>query len=413
MIFKKTNTNIDYPLFITVVFLIIFGMIMISSVSIFESYELTKKWFSDWKIEETYNSFYMQRNIIHVIMWFILLAIIVKIPFLFFEKLAPFFLWITTLLLWYVHFFWVTYNWAKGWIDIPFLPFNIQPTELLKFTLILFLAYFFKKNIKKIKTFKNGFLPFLWILGFFVLIVALQPDFWTILVIVPIAFIMFFLAWANMKYLLILLLIWLIGVFSIYSAGKYENKNDRNNFSYITERVDWFLKDNKRLFDTRNMTKIEIDKTHQIRQSLITIWSGWMFGLGFWDSIQKFWYLPEPQNDFIFSVIVEELGFVGAFILLNLYLFIAWRWFYIYNNVSDIFAKLAAAWISTWFIVQAFINIWVNLNIMPLTWITLPFISYWGSSLLTLMLALGVLLSISREIHKKPKFARLKRRNIF
>jgi len=408
--FKKPNTTIDYPLFFGVAFLIIFGMIMISSVSIYSSYKLTLDLFNKGLIEETYNYFYVKRNIIHALSGFILLAIVVKIPFRYFEKLSGVFLWITTLLLWYVHFFWETYKWAKGWIDVPFLPFNIQPTELLKFTLILFLAYFFKKNIKKIKTFKEGFLPFLWIFGFFVIVVWLQPDFWTILVITPIAFIMFFLAWANVRYLTVLALIWFIWAYWIYSSWKYELKSERNKLSYITERMDYFLEDSKELFNT---SKINSDRTYQTKQALITIWSWWATGVGFWNSIQKFWYLPEVQWDFIFSVIIEELGFIWGFIILNLYLFIAYRWFYIYSKVQDMFAKLVAAWISTWFIVQAFINIWVNLNIMPLTWITLPFLSYWGSSLLTLMLALWVLLSISREIHKKPKFTRLKRRNIF
>ena len=407
---KKTKTNIDYPLFFAVAFLIIFGMIMISSVSIYSSYKLTSTQVFLWLIEDPYNYFYVKRNVMHVITGFVLLAFIVKIPFKYFEKLSGYFLWITTLLLWYVHFFWATYKWAKWWIDIPLLPFNIQPTELLKFSLILFLAYFFKKNMKYIKSFKKWFLPFLSILAFFVIIVWLQPDFWTVMVIIPIAFIMFFLAWANVRYLTVLALVWVLWAFSIYSAWKYENKSDRNKLSYITERIDFFLEDSKELFNPKST--INSDKTYQTKQALITIWSWGALGLWFWDSIQKFWYLPEVQWDFIFSVIIEELGFVWGFILLSLYLFIAYRWFYIYSKVQDIFAKLTAAWISTWFITQAFINIWVNLNIMPLTWITLPFISYGGSSLLTLMLALGVLLSISRDVHKKPKFERLRRRNM-
>jgi len=408
--FKKSKTNIDYPLLVAVVLLILFWMIMISSVSIYSSFKLTSAQVYLWLIEEPYNYFYVKRNIIHVITGFVLLAFVVKIPFKYFEKLSGIFLGITTILLWYVHFFWATYKWAKWWIDVPLLPFNIQPTELLKFSLILFLAYFFKKNIKKIKTFKEWFLPFLWIVGFFVVVVWLQPDFWTVLVITPIAFIMFFLAWANVRYLTVLALVWFIWAYWIYSSWKYSVWEDRPKLAYITERIDYFLQDSKNLFDS---TKVNSDKTYQTKQALITVWSGGIWWLWFWNSVQKRWYLPEVQWDFIFSVIVEELGFIWWFILLSLYLFIAYRWYYIYSKVSDMFAKLTAAWISTWFIIQAFINIWVNLNIMPLTWITLPFVSYWGSSLLTLMLALWVLLSISREVHKKPQFSRLRRKNIF
>jgi len=409
--FKKPKTTIDYPLFFTVAFLIIFGMIMISSVSIFSSYKLTSGQVSMWLIENPYNYFYVKRNIIHVIIGFILLALVVKIPTRFFEKASIYFLWLSTTLLLYVLFFAEEVKWAKWWINVPFLPFNIQPTELLKFSLIIFLAYFFKKNYIYIKKFKKWFLPFLGILWFFIFIVWLQPDFWTVMVITPIAFIMFFLAWGNVRYLTVMVLIWILWSFSIYSAWKYENKSDRNKLSYITDRIDFFLEDSKGLFNPKS--SISSDKTYQTKQALITIWSWWATGLGFWNSIQKFWYLPEVQWDFIFSVIIEELGFVWGFILLSLYLFIAYRWFYIYSKVQDIFSKLTAAGISTWFITQAFINIWVNLNIMPLTWITLPFVSYGGSSLLTLMFALGVLLWISRQIHQKPEFSRLKRKNIF
>ena len=406
---EKKNLPVDYKLFFAVVILIVFWMVMISSVSIFSSYELTLESVYNWLVEEAYNYFYVKRNVLHVLTGFIVLALIVKIHFRFFEKISPYLLWITTLLLWYAHFYWATYKWAKWWIDIPLLPFNIQPTELLKFSLIIFLAYFFKRNFKYLKTFNKGFFPFIVILWIFVWIVGLQPDFWTVMVIVPVSIIMFFLAWANIRYLIGLLLFWIIGAYSIYSAWVYNKElwEKRPKLAYITERIDYFLEDEKKLFDSKAINK---DKTYQIKQALITIWSWWATWLWFGKSIQKFGYLPEVQWDFIFSVIIEELWFVWALFLLNMYLYIAWRWFVIYSKVQDLFAKFTAAGISTWFIVQAFINIWVNLNIVPLTWITLPFISYWGSSLITLMLALWLLLNISRYINEKPKFERLRNR---
>ncbi len=408
---KNKDLWIDYRLFFAVTALIIFWMIMISSVSVYSSFKVTSAQAVQWFIEEPYNYFYVLRNIMHVITGFIVLAVVVKIPYTFFEKTAGYFLWLTTLLLGYVHFFWATYKWAKWWIDIPLLPFNIQPTELLKFSLIIFLAAFFKKYYRDIWNFKKWFLPFLGILAFFVWIVWMQPDFWTVMVIVPVCIIMFFLAWANVKYLALIAIVGLIGSYSIYSAGKYDidKPSTRNGLSYITERIDYFLEDSKNLFDPK---AAENAKTYQIKQALTTIWSWGTFGVWFWKSIQKFWYLPEVQGDFIFSVIVEELGFLWASVLLILYLYIAYRWFLIYSKVQDIFAKLTAAWISSWFVVQAFINIWVNLNLVPLTGITLPFISYGWSSLLTLMLALALLLNISRYTHVAPKFERLWRSHI-
>ncbi|MCD5380345.1 putative lipid II flippase FtsW [Candidatus Gracilibacteria bacterium] len=407
----KANLPIDFKLFFTVVALVIFGMIMISSVSVYSSFKLTSVQALRGLIEDPYNYFYVKRNIAHVISGFLLLAIVVKIPYKYFEKTSGIFLGITTLLLGYVHFFGATYKGAKGWIDVPFLPFNIQPTELLKFSLIIFLAYFFKRNYKRLRTFKHGFLPFMGILTLFVGIVGLQPDFGTVLVIAPVSVIMFFLAGANVRYLSVLALVGVIGAFGIYSMGVYDKDagEDRPKLAYITERIDYFLEDEKELF---NPKAENTDKTYQIKQALTTIGSGGSTGLGFGKSIQKFGYLPEVQGDFIFSVIVEELGFMGALILLSMYMYIAYRGYYIYSRVQDLFAKFTAAGISTWFILQSFINIGVNINLLPLTGITLPFISYGGSSLLTLMLALGLLLNISRDRYQKPKFERLGRRNL-
>lgn len=400
---SKQDLSVDYKLFFAIVILVLFGMIMISSVSVFSSFKFTSVQALSWLIAEPYNYFYVVRNILHVLTGFTLLAIIVKIPYTFFEKYASHILGGTTILLLYVHFFGATYKWAKWWIDVPFLPFNIQPTEILKLSLILFLAVFFKKNLKYLQTFKKGFYPFLLILWVFVWIVGSQPDFGTVMVIVPVSVIMFFLAGANVRYLSVLVLVGMLGAYGIYSAGKYDHAHPetRTKLSYITDRVDYFLDGSKNLF---NPTAENTDKTYQIKQALITIGSGGATGLGFGHSIQKFGYLPEVQWDFIFSVIVEELGFIGAFILLSLYLYIAYRGFYIYEHVQDAFAKFTAAGISSWFIIQAFINIWVNLNIVPLTWITLPFVSYGWSSLITLMLALGVLLNISRYTHSEPKY---------
>lgn len=153
--------------------------------------------------------------------------------------------------------------------------------------------------------------------------------------------------------------------------------------------MDNFLADNKDAIRNKTIN-------FQTEQGLIAIGSGGFFGLGFGKSIQKFGYLPEVEGDFIFSVISEELGFLGILFLVSLYLYIGWRGFLIAEATEDIFGKYVATGITTLLLSQAFINMGVNLNILPLTGITLPFISYGGSSLLSLMLSIGVLLNISR-----------------
>ena len=199
-----------------------------------------------------------------------------------------------------------------------------------------------------------------------------------------------------------------LGVFlslSVYLAWDYDKATwkNLNTLWYITQRIDNFLANNEEAIKNKTIN-------YQTEQALIAIWSGWFTWLWFWQSIQKFWYLPEVQWDFIFSVVIEELWFVGGLILLSLYWYIWYKWFYIASRIPDIFAQLTAVWISSWILMQALINVWVNLNVVPLTWITLPFISYWWSSLLSLMIALWVLLNISRYVDTKPNFSRINRK---
>lgn len=364
---------------------------MISSVSVYPSFRVTSLMAEAGFIESPYNYFYVLRNIIHVIISLVLLGFIVKVPYNFFEKNARYFMWGSIFLLIIVLIIGPSWNGARGWINLPFLPFAIQPTEFLKFSLIVYLAYFFKRYKWHLHTFSEGFLPFSMILWVLVLLVGMQPDFGTILVIVPLATLMFFVAGANVRYLFLLFILWFLMAFSIYSLWKYDKSvpESRNKLSYITDRIDNFLADNEESIKNKTLN-------YQTEQALIAIGSGGFFWLGFWGSIQKFGYLPEVQGDFIFSVIVEELGFFWAFILLSLYLYIGWRGVLISKGVDDPFAKYFALGMVSWILLQAFINIGINLNIIPLTGITLPFVSYGGSSLLALCFWLAVLLNISR-----------------
>lgn len=398
--------SVDYKLFFTVLALVIFWMIMISSVSVYSSFRVTSNMAANWYIAEAYNHFYVLRNIAHVVAWMLALWIIVKLHYSLFEKYSKQIFWAALFLLFIVLTIGTKLGWAKWWLAIPWIPFTIQPTEFLKISLIIFLAAFFKKYKWYLQSFKEWFLPYLSIIWLIVVLVWLQPDFWTILVIVPVSAIMFFYAWANIKHLALTTFLGLFLATTIYAAGDYDKVTwiPSNKLGYITQRVDTFIWDNKELFSKEALKDSRKD---QIRNSLITIWSWWFDGLGFGWSIQKYWYLPEVQWDFIFSVIIEELWFTGWLILILFYLHIWYRGFYIASRVQDLFAKYLAVWISSRILLQAFINIGVNLNIMPLTGITLPFISYGWSSLLSLMIALWILLNVSRYIDEKSKYSRI------
>jgi len=387
------NKQVDYKLFFSVFALIIFWMVMISSVSVYSSFRVTSLLEKSGAIEEAYNHFYVIRNITHVIISLVLLLFLVKIPYNIFEKYAKHFLVWNIFLMFYVLFFWTTWNWATWWINIPGLPFAIQPVEFLKFSLIIFLSYYFKKYSQKLKLFNEWFIPFFALLFFIVLILWLQPDFWSIMIIVPVMVMMFFIAWGKIKYLWFFFILWLLLISFIYNSWKYDKTipESRNKLSYITDRIDNFITDEKEQIAKKTIN-------YQTEQALIAIWSWWFAWLGFWNSIQKYGYLPEVQWDFIFSVIIEELWFIWWLVILSFFTYIWYRWYYISYYSSDLFAKFVAFWLTSWILMQACINIGVNLNIVPLTGLTLPFVSYGWSSLISLTLALWLLLNISRYI---------------
>lgn len=394
--------NIDYKLFIVVVLLIVFGAIMISSVSVYSSYKVTyEQYVSKWLIKTPYNYFYLVRSIFHIVISLIVMWLLTKVNYSFFEKYAKYFLLASWVMLIYVLIVWAALKWAKWWISIPWIPFLIQPTEFLKVSLIIFLAAAFKKYNHNLRDLKKWFLPFLWVMSVVVILVWLQPDFWTLMVLLPVTTILFFFAWANIKHILSMALLWITLVFVVYNLWKWISSDWKTSkLNYITRRIDNYLADSESAIKNSQIND-------QTKQWLITIWSGWFAWKWFWQSIQKFWYLPEVQWDFIFAVIVEELGFRWWLILLLVYLYIWYRWFYIAYNVRDKFAKYAALGLTSWFLFQTFINVWVNLNIVPLTWVTLPFISYGWSSLLALCIWVWIILSISRDVEEKPAYARM------
>ncbi|MDD5770518.1 MAG: putative peptidoglycan glycosyltransferase FtsW [Candidatus Gracilibacteria bacterium] len=386
------NKQVDYKLFFSVFSLIIFGMIMISSVSVYSSFRVTSLLEKTGSIKEAYNYFYVIRNITHVVISMIMLLFLVKIPFHFFEKHAKHIFIGNLILMFYVLFFGQTLNGATGWINIPGLP-SLQPVEFLKFSLIIFLSYYFKKHKEKIPTFNDGFIPFSGLLALIVIILGLQPDFGSIMLIGPIMVMMFFISGAKVKHLGYFLGIGILLFTFVYTFGKYDKTHPetKNKLSYITDRIDNFITDEKEQIKNKTIN-------YQTEQGLIAIGSGGFTGLGFGNSIQKFGYLPEVQGDFVFSVIIEELGFIGGLVLLGFYAFIGYRGYLISFFSQDLFAKYASFGITTRILIQACINIGVNLNIVPLTGLTLPFVSYGGSSLISLVLGLGLLLNISRYI---------------
>ncbi len=366
----------DYLLLGTALVLTLFGLAMVSSVSVFESYQLTQRFVLQGTWDAPSNAFYLWRTFLHVIAGMIAMLFMALIPYRLWERFARllFILTITSLLLSFIPAFGNNYGTARSWVHIGFI--NFQPSEFFKITLIFYLAVWLQKKESSISTFKEGFIPFVILLCLSTFLVAIQPDLGSFLVFSCIATVMFFIAGGNLFHLI-------LGGATAAILGLPIILNEQ----YVRNRFLAFL----------NPTDPQIAEGigFQIKQALIAIGSGGLFGVGYGKSIQKFGYLPEVQSDTIFAAMGEELGFMRLMIVLGLYTIFIIRGYRVAVNAPDRFGFMVATGITTWIAAQTILNIMVNLALFPLTGLTLPFISYGGSSLITVLAGVGVLLNIS------------------
>lgn len=265
-------------------------------------------------------------------------------------------------------------NGSRSWIGVG--AFSIQPSEFMKLAMIAFLAKFLSENQKAITTFKNGLLPSLGLVFLAFGLIMLQPDLGTGTVMVGTSVVMIFIAGARISHFAGLGLLGVAGFVGLIISAPYRMKR-------ITSFLDpW---------------SDPLGSGFQMIQSLYAIGPGGLFGLGLGQSRQKFFYLPEPQTDFIFAILAEELGFIGGSFILLLFSLLLWRGIRIALGAPDLYGTFLATGIIAMIAIQVMINIGVVTGLMPVTGITLPFLSYGGSSLTLMLMAVGVLLNISRH----------------
>lgn len=267
-------------------------------------------------------------------------------------------------------------NGAHSWI--MFGSNQVQPSEFVKLCLILVLAQMMSVKGSKMNSLEEGLIPALLVIGVVCGLVLLEPDLGTTMVIAITSYIMLFVGGANIKHLAALALAGIGAAVAAIAVAPY--RMDR-----ILAFIDPFK-------DPRGIG-------YQITQSLYAIGSGGFMGVGLGRSMQKFFYIPEQHTDFIFSILSEELGFIGATFVIFLFIFFAARGYRIAKNSKDSFGSLLACGLTTMILVECIINIAVVTSSMPVTGITLPFISYGGSSLIFKMTAVGVLLNISKYMN--------------
>ncbi len=265
---------------------------------------------------------------------------------------------------------------AHRWINLGFT--TLQPAELVKLFLAIYLAAWFSYKEK------NRLPAFLLLIGFVIFLVMMQPDLGTATIILFEAIVLYFLSGGEVIYFMIGAPIIAIGGFILVKIEPYR-----------AARLTTFLNIQKALEIGAEASDPAL---WHIRQILIALGSGGIFGVGLGNSLQKYAYLPENVTDSIFPIIAEELGFIGSFVLITLCMTVIWRGFYIAAHTKDQFGKLLAAGIISFLGIQMVINLGAMTALFPLTGVPLPFISYGGSALVVDLASIGILLNISKHI---------------
>ena len=275
---------------------------------------------------------------------------------------------------------------VKRWI--PMGLFNIQPSEITKFAVILFFAHWASKYYNKMQFARYSVIPGLVIFGTIAILLYLEPHYSGIVIIAILTVLMLFIGGIQKKYLIIgfVAVAAIVGILAITGG-----------LSYAMTRMDGWGQ--SLVYTDEDMWQT----TWQTRNSLYAIGSGGLWGLGLGQSRQKYLYLPEPQNDFIFAIVVEELGLVGAAIILLIFALLVWRGITLSLRAKDKFGKLLGIGLTSQIGIQVVLNILVITDWLPNTGISLPFFSYGGSSLIMLLAQMGIVLSISRTANIERK----------
>lgn len=358
--------NADKTLLIVIAVLAVFGLIMLSSASV--AVGLNR--FND-------GSFYIKKQLIALVIGLAGLYYAYRVDYRRWRDLSFWLFAITLglLVLVLIPGIGASGYGAQRWLNLYVTTF--QPSELAKLTLILYLSgWLAEQGQARLRDFKTGLLPLLLLLGVLFLLIILQPDLGTLLVICAIAMVLYFVGGANLRHLAGLIGSGLILVALVIKLEPYR-----------LARFTTFL----------NPGADPQGAGYHITQALLAIGSGGILGVGLGHSRQKFLYLPEVTGDSIFAVMAEELGFIACVALVALFALFMWRGLRIARRAPDMYGKLLAVGITAWIVIQAFVNIGAMVGVLPLTGLPLPLISYGGSALIIMLFGMGILLNISKQ----------------
>lgn len=358
-----TKESVDYVLLVLVLILTVFGLLVLYSTSAYNG-----------RVKFADPAYYLKKQLFASSLGLLAMYLVSQIDYRYWISLAGIGYAISLLLSTAVLFIGDEYNGSKRWLSLG--PFSFQPSEFAKLAVVILLASIVSKNAKKMKSWKHMFLVILLILPIVGLVGSNNLS--TAIIILGIAVILIFVA--NPQFFPF---IWL-GALGVGFVGIFLSIE-----SYRLERLKIWK--NPELYE----------KGYQTMQGLYAIGSGGLFGVGFGNSMQKLGFVPEAQNDMIFSIICEEWGLTGACLLILLFAFLIWRLMVIATHTQELFGSLLATGVMAHIMIQVILNIAVVTNTIPNTGITLPFISYGGTSVVFLLSEIGLVLNVSRNLRKE------------
>lgn len=360
---KKSKNSVDFVLVFVIIVLVLFGFLMVYSSSYPDGYY-------------KYNKdpfFFLKKQVIAAIIGIVGMIFLANLPYKIFSVMNKTVLFACIAFALLTVVLGIASNGAQRWISIAGITF--QPSEIIKIGGVLYMADYFDKNRKTIGFLFKGFIPSMLYIGLFCLLIAIQDDLSTAIILGSTLIVMFFCAGAKIKHLVALVTLALAGIVIMIAMQPYR----------ITRIIVFF-----------DPFKYKQNEGWQIIQSLYALGTGGLFGMGIGKSRQKFFYLPEAYNDFIFSIIGEELGFIGAVFVIVLFMVFAWRGLRISMNIDNFYGSQVALGMTTLVLVQFLIHVAVTTSSMPPTGRALPFISAGGSALMFLLFSMGILLNISK-----------------
>ncbi len=373
-LFKKLNYLLrpgsrdhqpDYILIGSVFLLVFLGLIVLSSASSIRAYI---------RFDDPYHFF--NRQLLAVGLGVISFFVFSRLNYRNWQDYALGFLLASIVLLVLVFIPALSADWgsSRSWISI--FGFSLQPSEFVKISFLLYLAAWLDKRGKNLKDLYEGIGPFVIIIAIIGILMLLQPDFGTLFIIGFVSLVVYYVGGGSKKHVIIMIALASLAFLVMINLLPYQMERVRC-------MMDPSYSPDKHCF--------------QVNQSLIAVGSGGLFGRGFGESRQKFSYIPEVHNDFIFAIIGEEMGLFISFVIILLFFIIFYRGIMIAKKAPDGYGMILATGISTWLFFQALINIGGVINLIPMTGVPLPFVSFGGSSMLTSLTAVGILVNISKQ----------------